>query len=118
MVLHEAIHVWGRHAKRSLRLLGEKPATDRLGIWRQAVDAAVNDVLEQSGLKCPDEGITPAKLGLPRNKTPEEYFAMLLERQQKEEDRQRESKSGSRPKKTPQTTPTEQPAQDNAGELG
>jgi len=25
-------------------LLGEKPAKDRLGIWRQAVDAAVNDV--------------------------------------------------------------------------
>ena len=75
VVLHEAIHVWSRHAKRCVRLLGEKPANDRLGIWRQAVDAAVNDVLEQSGLRCPDEGITPAKLGLPRNKTAEEYFA-------------------------------------------
>ena len=50
VVLHEAIHVWGRHARRALRLLGEKPARDRLGIWRKAVDAAVNDVLEQSGL--------------------------------------------------------------------
>ena len=78
VVLHEAIHVWGSHAKRALRLLGEKPAGDRLGIWRQAVDAAVNDVLEQSGLRCPDEGITPAKLGLPRNKTAEEYFDLLL----------------------------------------
>ena len=26
-----------------------------------------------------DEGITPAKLGLPRNKTAEEYFHLLLE---------------------------------------
>jgi hypothetical protein len=57
VVLHEAIHVWGRHAKRCVRLLGEKPAADRLGVWRKAVDAAVNDVLEQSGLRCPDEGV-------------------------------------------------------------
>ena len=43
VVLHEAIHVWGRHAKRCLRLLGEKPPPDRLALWRQAVDAAVAD---------------------------------------------------------------------------
>ena len=86
VVLHEAIHVWSRHAKRALRLLGEKPAADRLGIWRQAVDAAVNDVLEQSGLRCPDEGITPAKLGLPRNKTAEEYFDLLMQRAAEQEE--------------------------------
>jgi predicted metal-dependent peptidase len=85
VVLHEAIHVWGRHAKRALRLLGEKPARDRLEIWRKAVDAAVNDVLEQSGLCCPEEGITPAKLGLPRNRTPEEYFELLRERAEKDQ---------------------------------
>jgi predicted metal-dependent peptidase len=93
VVLHEAIHVWSRHAKRSVRLLGEKPAADRLGLWRQAVDAAVNDVLEQSGLRCPDEGITPAKLGLPRNKTAEEYFDLLMQQaaeqeQQRQQDQQ------------------------------
>ena len=80
VVLHETIHVWSRHAKRCVRLLGERPASDRLGIWRQAVDAAVNDVLEQSGLHCPDEGVTPAKLNLPRNKTAEDYFHLLMER--------------------------------------
>jgi predicted metal-dependent peptidase len=90
VVLHEAIHVWGRHAKRALRLLGEKPARDRLGVWRKAVDAAVNDVLEQSGLVCPDEGITPGKLGLPRNKTPEEYFDLLLDRAKQEEEKQQQ----------------------------
>ena len=88
VVLHEAIHVWNRHCKRCQRLLGEKPARDRLGIWRQAVDAAVNDVLEQSGLRCPDEGITPAKLGLPRNKSAEDYFNLLLERAAKEAEQQ------------------------------
>ena len=93
VVLHEAIHVWGRHAKRCVRLLGEKPARDRLGIWRQAVDAAVNDVLEQSGLRCPDEGITPAKLGLPRNKTAEEYFDLLLERAEKEQEQDNASEA-------------------------
>jgi predicted metal-dependent peptidase len=90
VVLHEAVHVWGRHARRALRLLGEKPARDRLGIWRTAVDAAVNDVLEQSGLRCPDEGITPAKLGLPRNKTPEEYFDLLLAKSKQEEEQRQQ----------------------------
>jgi predicted metal-dependent peptidase len=82
VVLHEVIHVWGRHAKRCVRLLGERPPQDKLKLWRLAVDASVNDILEQSGLKCPEEGITPAKLGLPRNKTPEQYFRLLFERQQ------------------------------------
>ncbi|MCC6127408.1 MAG: hypothetical protein IT426_20815 [Pirellulales bacterium] len=95
VVLHEAIHVWSRHGKRCVRLLGEKPAHDRLGIWRQAVDAAVNDVLEQSSLRCPDEGVTPAKLGLPRNKTAEEYFHLLIERAEKQpEQDQRGSDKG------------------------
>ncbi|MFZ1935763.1 MAG: VWA-like domain-containing protein, partial [Thermoguttaceae bacterium] len=57
---------------------------------RQAVDAAVNDVLEQSGLRCPDEGITPAKLGLPRNKTAEEYFDLLMQRAAAEQEQQRQ----------------------------
>jgi predicted metal-dependent peptidase len=91
VVLHEAIHVWSRHGKRCVRLLGERPANDRLEIWRHAVDAAVNDVLEQSGLRCPEEGITPAKLGLPRNKTAEEYFDLLMQRQ---EQGREESESG------------------------
>jgi predicted metal-dependent peptidase len=90
VVLHEAIHVWSRHAKRCVRLLGERPANDRLGIWRHAVDAAVNDVLEQSGLRCPDEGITPAKLGLPRNKTAEEYSDLLMQRAAAEQEQQRQ----------------------------
>ncbi|MGB7735128.1 MAG: VWA-like domain-containing protein [Thermoguttaceae bacterium] len=102
VVLHEAIHVWSRHAKRCVRLLGERPPNDRLGIWRQAVDAAVNDVLEQSGLRCPDEGITPAKLGLPRNKTAEEYFNLLMQRAAAEQEQQRQQ--------------TQQEQQDDAGE--
>ena len=106
VVLHEAIHVWGRHAKRALRLLGEKPAADRLGIWRQAVDAAVNDVLEQSGLRCPDEGVTPAKLGLPRNKTAEEYFALLMQRAAEQEEQERAARQAEQ----------EQAGQEQAGE--
>jgi predicted metal-dependent peptidase len=90
VVLHEAIHVWSRHAKRCVRLLGERPANDRLEIWRHAVDAAVNDVLEQSGLRCPDEGITPAKLGLPRNKTAEEYFDLLMQRAEKQPEQEQQ----------------------------
>jgi predicted metal-dependent peptidase len=104
VVLHEAIHVWSRHAKRCVRLLGERPANDRLKIWRQAVDAAVNDVLEQSGLRCPDEGITLAKLGLPRNRTAEEYFDLLMQRAAAEQEQQRQQ--------------AQQEQQDDAGEEG
>ena len=84
VVLHECIHVWGRHAKRAICLLGERPAQNKLEIWRKAVDVSVNDILEQSGLKCPDEGITPAKLNLPRNHTPEQYYNMLLDKAEQE----------------------------------
>ncbi|MDD4892355.1 MAG: VWA-like domain-containing protein [Phycisphaerae bacterium] len=98
VVLHEAIHVWSKHARRGVRLLGEKPAADRLDLWRLAVDAAVNDVLEQSGLPCPEEGVTPAKLDLPRNKSAEEYFDLLLQRaaeQQQQQQQQGESEQSS-----------------------
>jgi predicted metal-dependent peptidase len=42
VVLHEAIHVFGRHAHRSMKFLAGRPPEKRLGIWRQAVDASVN----------------------------------------------------------------------------
>ncbi len=94
VVLHEAIHVWSKHVKRCAKLLGEVPPGDRLTVWRHAVDAAVNDVLEQSGMRCPDEGVTPEKLGLPRNKTAEEYFNLLLERDAKQDDGQPGDQNG------------------------
>src|SRR3989304_2483762 len=37
VVLHEAIHVFGRHAKRCVRLLGAKPPEDRLVVWCHGV---------------------------------------------------------------------------------
>ena len=91
VVLHESIHVFGKHSRRCQKLLGGNPARDRLDVWRNAVDASVNDVLEQSGLKCPEEGVTPSKLGLPRNKTPEEYFNLLMERASKAKEEQQQA---------------------------
>jgi hypothetical protein len=117
VVLHEAIHVWSRHAKRCVRLLGERPANDRLEIWRQAVDAAVNDVLEQSGLRCPDEGITPAKLGLPRNKTAEEYFDLLMQRADRErEEQERAARLAEQEQAGQEQAGDEQAEQDDAGQ--
>ncbi|MGA7700793.1 MAG: VWA-like domain-containing protein, partial [Thermoguttaceae bacterium] len=117
VVLHEAIHVWSRHAKRALRLLGAKPANDRLEIWRQAVDAAVNDVLEQSGLRCPDEGITPAKLGLPRNKTAEEYFDLLMQKADRErEEQERAARQAEQEQAGQEQAGDEQAEQEDAGQ--
>ena len=122
VVLHETLHVWSRHCKRCMRLLGEKPRQDRLEIWRLAVDATVNDILEQSGLRCPDEGITPARLGLPRNKTPEEYFNLLLERAENQSEQQpNQGQSGdgegeSEPSEGQNESEQEGPPSDGSGE--
>ena len=90
-------------ASGAIKLLGNPPAPDRLAIWRYAVDAAVNDVLEQSGLPCPDEGVTPAKLGLPRNLTAEQYFNLLAERAaEQEKEQKQEQGKGQRMRKTQQ----------------
>ncbi len=104
VVLHETVHVWSKHCKRCEKLLGNPPAPDRLAVWRYAVDAAVNDVLEQSGLACPDEGVTPAKLGLPRNLTAEQYFNLLAERaaEQEKEQKQKQSQQGEDDDKPPE----------------
>jgi predicted metal-dependent peptidase len=112
VVLHETIHVWSRHGKRCERLIGKQPAPDRLNIWRYAVDAATNDVLEQSGLQCPDEGITPAKLGLPRNLTAEQYFNLLLEKAAEQEKEQKQEQGQGKSQDKPPESDGEQPSQD------
>jgi predicted metal-dependent peptidase len=113
VVLHECIHVYGKHSRRARRLLGDKPAKDRLGVWRKAVDASVNDILEQSGLPCPEEGITPGKLGLPKNKTPEEYFDLLCKRQEEQEQAAQEAQ-----KQQQQAQTAQDDAQDDPGDQG
>ena len=94
-----------------------KPANDRLEIWRQAVDAAVNDVLEQSGLRRPDEGITPAKLGLPRNKTAEEYFDLLMQKADRErEEQERAARQAEQEQAGQEQAGDEQAEQEDAGQ--
>ena len=41
-------------------------------------------------MTCPDEGVTPAKLGLPRNLTAEQYFNLLAERAAEQEKQQKQ----------------------------
>ena len=77
VVLHEDLHFYGRHAKRRVACIGANPSAEDLAIWRQVVDSSVNEMLVQSGLTCPDEGVLPEKIGLPKNLTPEQGFAIL-----------------------------------------
>ncbi|MGA2030780.1 MAG: hypothetical protein ABSG68_00860 [Thermoguttaceae bacterium] len=76
--------------------------------WEQSLD-----------LPDPDEGITPAKLDLPRNKTPEEYFALLLEQAEQEEEQrkqqQQQQQADTGNEQAPQTGEDEE-AQDDQGE--
>jgi predicted metal-dependent peptidase len=91
VALHEDLHFHCRHPRRRVAVIGLNPSPDMLEDWRNAVDASVNDILEHSGLKCPAEGITPAKLGLPANKTPEEYYDILRKRRKEAEEKARQA---------------------------
>jgi predicted metal-dependent peptidase len=84
VVLHEDLHFYGRHAKRRVACIGAKPSAEDLAIWRLAVDSSVNEMLVQSGLTCPDEGVLPEKIGLPKNLTPEQGFAILRKKRDEE----------------------------------
>ena len=84
VVLHEDLHFYGRHAKRRVACIGANPSAEDLAIWRQVVDSSVNEMLVQSGLTCPDEGVLPEKIGLPKNLTPEQGFAILRKKRDEE----------------------------------
>ena len=88
VVLHEAIHVWSRHGKRCVCLLGEKPAKDRLGLWRQAVDAAVNGGMEQSGLHALMRESRRPVGACPATRRKKYISHLLLERAAKEQEQQ------------------------------
>ena len=91
VVLHEDVHFHQHHAKRRVACIGQNPPEEDLAIWRLVVDSSTNEILEQSGLKCPEEGITPAKLGLPKNLTPEQGFHILRKRRDEEREKARQA---------------------------
>jgi hypothetical protein len=80
VVLHEDIHFYGRHARRRVACIGANPSPEDLADWRKVVDGRVNEMLVQSGLKCPADGVLPARLGLPPNQTPEQDMVIMRQR--------------------------------------
>jgi len=70
-LLHQVGHLVRGHADRS-------PTGDDAGHrWNQAADAEINDDLEADDLAGPAGVVSPAGLGLPANRTAEEYVPML-----------------------------------------
>ncbi|MEU4835221.1 VWA-like domain-containing protein [Streptosporangium sp. NPDC023615] len=83
-LLHQIGHLVRAHAARSpvrpahgnTHAAGEAGSAEARR-WNQAADAEINDDLEAEGLHGPAGVISPALLGLPPNRTAEEYVPML-----------------------------------------
>ncbi|GAA2986863.1 VWA-like domain-containing protein [Streptosporangium longisporum] len=83
-LLHQIGHLVRAHAARSpvrsahanTHAAGEAGSAQARR-WNQAADAEINDDLEAEGLHGPAGVVSPALLGLPPNRTAEEYVPML-----------------------------------------
>lgn len=83
IVLHEILHVQGRHADRA-KAMGLSNKRE-LATWNIAADLAVNGILlsPQIGVAAHsgwlgEHGCTPKRFGLPDGLTAEEYYALLV----------------------------------------
>ncbi len=82
ITLHEALHVFLRHPERLKEARGEPNGKELSGI---AVDLAVNSMLVQGGLSCPQDGLMPGQYDLPEGLCCEEYYD-LLQRNSKQDE--------------------------------
>jgi predicted metal-dependent peptidase len=109
VLLHEYMHVFGRHERRFQELVRRGVAQDNKedrDLWNQAADAEINDNLEDAGLPLPSINgcppCTPTSLGLDRHLTGEQYFSQLLERRQQQQSGKGKGKGkGGGPGKSP-----------------
>lgn len=87
-VLQEAGHLLLGHHKRAARYVapGDKAGWD---LWNKAADAAVNYLVSQSGAVLPEGVVTATSLGLKEGLAVEQYFRML--KQQAEDEQQQQS---------------------------
>ncbi|WP_336216721.1 vWA domain-containing protein [Nonomuraea sp. LPB2021202275-12-8] len=85
-MLHQVGHLVRGHAARSpVRPEPGRQVSHAAGAvrgeqahrWNQAADAEINDDLEAEDLRDPEGVVSPAALGLPANRTAEEYVPML-----------------------------------------
>ena len=83
--VHECMHVVLKHADRRKKLLGEYAQQDELYDWNVAADAAINGTLRKAGIKLPEEGVFPEKLGLPENKSAEWYYSEIRKKREEED---------------------------------
>ena len=93
VVIHEYVHYHQRHAQRQKAVVQRDPA--KLEVWRGTVEGPTNEIVESCFGWCPEEATTSAKLGLPRNLTVEEAFAIKWkERCEREEEAERQQQQG------------------------
>lgn len=71
VLLHEINHLLRHHGDRCQRLGADRD------LWNIAGDLEINDDLIAAGIKLPEEGVWPSKLGLADGLTAEEYYHAL-----------------------------------------
>lgn len=77
--LHESMHRLNKHA--------ERRGTRDPRLWNHAGDLAINEAVIEMGAELPQgiwEGLFPVKLGFPRGLSADEYYELLLKKEQQE----------------------------------
>ena len=86
VVQHEVCHLILRHHRRSRLVLGAKPTKRKLQLWNIAGDIAIHCLFANEGIKYPDWVCTWRKYAVPANKSVEEYYTILSEREGDQDD--------------------------------
>ena len=74
VLFHETGHILRGHAERYDNYGADDPQT-----WNIASDSEINDDLIESGIKLPEDVVTPESLGFPNGKVAELYYDLLKE---------------------------------------
>jgi predicted metal-dependent peptidase len=120
VVAHEYVHYHQRHARRQKAVVQQDLA--KLQVWRKTVECPTNEIVESVFGWMPDEAVTSAKLGLPKNVTVEEAFAIKwkehCEEQQRQEEERKRQEEAEKQRQQQQQQDKEQNHEENEAQEG
>ncbi len=84
VMLHEVSHLLREHHQRC------KEANADIRLWNKAADIEINDSLVQEAITIPPELLRSFHFNLPTGKLTEEYYQMLLKKEQQQQEKEQE----------------------------
>ncbi len=64
VILHEAMHLLGRHHRRLAAIHGKNAPLNLVQLWNIATDCAINSLLKKEGVKLPDWEVDGGRLNV------------------------------------------------------